>query len=163
MLHPVDVTFLSYGLRPLPPAPFGFSGLPFGSLGRSLLTFWEPFWHLGSTLGSHFSVSGALWEAILAPRNHPGGPWEKQDGREVANNRIFVDLGVILELVYGSFWEPTCFKTCCFVWLGSESFFIDFCFDISMSCLSNRGVRIQGIAKINCSWTSCLVKFGMGV
>ena len=31
-------------------------------LGASVLpslTFWEPFWHLGSSLGGHFGVSGA--------------------------------------------------------------------------------------------------------
>ena len=41
--------------------------------------------------------------AILAPRDHPGGPWEQQDGREVANNRIFVDFGVIWEPVFVRF------------------------------------------------------------
>ena len=40
---------------------------------------------------SYFSVSGALLEGILAPRDRPGGPWEQQDGREVANNRISGD------------------------------------------------------------------------
>ena len=56
--------------------------------------FGEPFWHLGSTLG-----------AILAPGDHPGGPWEQQDGHEVANNRIFVDFGMISGPVYVSFWN----------------------------------------------------------
>ena len=46
-------------------------------------------------MGDHFGVSGAPWEAILAPRDHPGGPWEQQDGHEVVNGRIFVDFGVI--------------------------------------------------------------------
>ena len=55
----------------------------------------EPFWHLGSTLGGHFGTSGAPWEAILAPRDHPEGPWEQQHGHEVANDRILVDFGVI--------------------------------------------------------------------
>ena len=64
-----------------------------------------PFWHLGSTLGSRFGVSGAPWEAILAPRDHPGGPWEQQDGHEVARHRILVDFGVIAGLVYVSFLE----------------------------------------------------------
>ena len=49
----------------------------------------EPFWH--------------PWEAILAPRDHPGRPWELQDGHEVANNRIFVDLGMISGHVSVSF------------------------------------------------------------
>ena len=84
--------------------------LPFGELGAFFLAFRDsifaprehlgrPFWHLGSTLGSHFGVSEAPWEAILAPRDHPGGPWEQQDGHEVANDRIFVDLGMISGLV----------------------------------------------------------------
>ena len=74
------------------------------------LTFWEPFWHLGSTLGSHFGVSGAPWEAILALRNHPGRPREQQDGHEVANARIFVDFLMISALVYVSFWGSKCVK-----------------------------------------------------
>ena len=46
-------------------------------------------------MGSHFGVSGAPWEAILVPWDHPGGPWEQQDGLDFANDRIFVDFGVI--------------------------------------------------------------------
>ena len=88
----------------MPPAPFGFSGLPFGSLGASFLTFLEPFWHLGTTFGGNFGISGAPWEAILAPWDHPGGPWEQQDGHEVVNDRILVDLGVIPGPVYVNFW-----------------------------------------------------------
>ena len=76
--------------------------MPFGKLGAFFLTFWDsifatrehlggPFWHLGSTLGSYFGVSGAPWEAIWYLETTPGGPWEQQDGHEVANNRIFVD------------------------------------------------------------------------
>ena len=36
----------------------------------------------------------------MALRDHPGGPWEQQDGHEVANNMIFVDFGVISGLVF---------------------------------------------------------------
>ena len=79
---------------------------PFGGLGASFLTFWESFWNLGSTLGSHFGISGARWEAILGPWDHPGGPWEQQDGHEVANNRILVDLGMISGLVNVCFSAP---------------------------------------------------------
>ena len=62
-------------------------------------------------MGSHFGVSVAPWEAILAPlRDHPGGPWEQQDGHEVANNRIFVDFGMISGLVHVGFPGPKCFK-----------------------------------------------------
>ena len=45
-------------------------------------------------MGTNFGTSGVPWEAILAPRDHPGGLWEQQDGLEVVNNRIFVDFGV---------------------------------------------------------------------
>ena len=76
-------------------APFGFAGSPFGGLGASFLTFWEPFWHLGITLGCNFGTSGAPWEAIFAPRDHLGEPWEQRDGNEVARHRIFVDFGMI--------------------------------------------------------------------
>ena len=76
---------------------------PFGGLGASFLTFWEPFCHLGSTLGSNFGTSGTPWDAVFAPRDHPGGSWEQQDGHELANNMIFVDLGVISGLVYVGF------------------------------------------------------------
>ena len=54
-------------------------------------------------MGGHFGISGAPWEAILALRDHPGGPWEQQDGHEVVNNKIFVDFGVISGRVYVSF------------------------------------------------------------
>ena len=71
-------------------------------LGRSAPSFCHfgiPFLQPGITLGDHFGTSGAPWvrhfgvseapwEAILAPRDHPGGPWEQQDGHEVANNRM---------------------------------------------------------------------------
>ena len=73
--------------------------MPFGRHDASFLTFWAPFWHLGTTLRHHFAFSGGPWEAILAPRDHPGGPWKQQDGHEIANNRTFVDLGVISGIV----------------------------------------------------------------
>ena len=83
-------------LRATPSAvPFGFAGSPFGGLCASFLTFLEPFWHLGITLGCSFGTSGAPWEAIFAPRDHLGEPWEQQDGNEVARHRIFVDFGMI--------------------------------------------------------------------
>ena len=65
-------------------------------------------WRLGSTLGRDFGISGAPWEAILASRDHPGGPWEQQDGHEVANNRILVDFGLISGPVYVGFWSSKC-------------------------------------------------------
>ena len=57
-----------------------------------LLTFWEsvfgPREHRGGTVGT----SGAPWDAILALRDHPGRPWEQQDGLEVVDNTIWLDL-----------------------------------------------------------------------
>ena len=81
---------------------FGILGLHFCTPGAPWGT---PFWHLGSALGSHFGVLEASWEAILAPRDHPGGPWEQQDGHghEVARHRILVALGVMSGLVYVGF------------------------------------------------------------
>ena len=95
--------------------------MSFGKLGAFFLTFRDSifatrehlggsFWHLGSTLGSYFGVSGAPWEAILAPRDHPGRPREQQDGHEVANDRFVVDLGMISGPVYVSFWGSKCVK-----------------------------------------------------
>ena len=88
--------------------------MPLGELGAFFLTFrgpvfaprehlGRPFWHLGSTLVSHFGVSEAPWDAILALRDHPGRPWEQQVRYEVENNGICVDLGVISGRVYVSF------------------------------------------------------------
>ena len=62
--------------------------LPFDILGAILAP--------RETLGCHFGISGAPWAVILAPQEHLGGTWEQQDGLEVVNNRIFVDLGMIL-------------------------------------------------------------------
>ena len=39
----------------------------------------------------------------MGPRNHPGGPWEQQDGLEVVIYRILFDFKVILGPVYISF------------------------------------------------------------
>ena len=92
--------------------------------GSSVPSFWHsgtPFWHLGSTLGCRFDTSRAPRDAILAPRNHPGGPWEQQDGPEVANNRIFFDFGMIWGPVYISFWKQKCFETCFLFKLVSRS------------------------------------------
>ena len=51
----------------------------------------------------HFGTSGTPWGVILAPRNKPGGPWEQQDGHEVARNRIFIDFEMILGPYFESF------------------------------------------------------------
>ena len=71
----------------------------------------ESFWCLGS--------------AILVPRDHPGGPWEQQDGHKVARHRIFVDLGVISGFVSVSFWASKSGKNRLIFRLVFKSFFID--------------------------------------
>ena len=58
-----------------------------------------PWCLLFDILEAFFGISGAQWEAILAPRDHQGGLWEQQDGHEVANNMILVDLGMISGLL----------------------------------------------------------------
>ena len=50
-------------------------------------------------MGGDFGSSGVPGDAILAPQDHSGGPWEQQDGYEVARHRILVDCGVILGFV----------------------------------------------------------------
>ena len=52
-----------------------------------------PFWLLGllfAGLGASFLT---LRGTILAPRDHPGGPWAQQHGFEVVVYRIFINLG----------------------------------------------------------------------
>ena len=58
----------------------------------------------------------------MAPRDHPGGPWEQQDGHEVARHRILVDSGVISGPVYVSFWSSKWFKNHVTFKLVSKSF-----------------------------------------
>ena len=64
--------------RPLPPAPFSSSQLPFGRLGASIL---------------------APWGTVLAPRKHLGGPWKQQDGHEVVRNKCSSILDSFLDLI----------------------------------------------------------------
>ena len=71
----------------------------------------------------YFDILGVPWEAILAPRDHPGGPWEQQDGHEVANDRILVEFGVTSGPVYVSFWDSKCVKNLFIFRLASRSFF----------------------------------------
>ena len=85
---------------------FGISGFHFripGAPWETILALrehlGEPFWHFGSTSGSHFGT----WD-------YAGGPWEQQEGHEVAHHRVFVDLGMISGLVYVGFSGPKCFK-----------------------------------------------------
>ena len=89
-------------------------------------------WRLDfNILGNNFGTSGAPWGAILAPRDHLGGPWEQQDGHEVVRSRIFIDFGVILEPVYRSFLNSGRSKLHFVSGLIPEGFFIDFCVEIS--------------------------------
>ena len=80
---------------------------PFWLLG---IAIWGAWCLLFEVLGAHSGTSGAPWGAISAPRDHPGEPWEQQDGFEVVENRIFIDLGMIWGFVYVSCWVSKCFK-----------------------------------------------------
>ena len=102
------IFILSYGLRPLPPAPFGSSDFHLGGLvgsNETLLAFGgcylgglePPIWYPGD----HFGTSGAPWGSILASRDHSGGPWERQDGHEGVRSGIFIDFG----LIWGSYFD----------------------------------------------------------
>ena len=48
--------------------------------------------------------------------------WEQQDRHEVANNMIFVDLGMISGLVSVSFWDSKCIMFFCMLRLVCRSF-----------------------------------------
>ena len=89
-------------------------------------------------LGGHFGTS-----------DHPGGPWEQQEGRGVANNRIFVDFGVISGLISVSFWGLKMFFFVLFrlvfqvIFLSiSDSIFR--CLGLQNSCF-----RLESIANID--------------
>ena len=61
---------------------------PLEPLGLAKAVIWEArCLHFG-TLGDYFGTSGAPWGTILAPRDRPGGPWERQDGHKVVRNRM---------------------------------------------------------------------------
>ena len=68
--------------------PFSSWRLPFGGLGASNLVPWGPFWHLGSTLGNHFGISGPPWRTLGAAGWTRGGP-------ERDFHRFWVDLGTL--------------------------------------------------------------------
>ena len=102
----------------------------------------ETIWTLREHLGSHFGTSGAPRDAIFAPRNDPGRPWEKQDGHEVANNRSLVELGVISGLVSVSFWSQNyVFLVICK--LVSKFFFSDFWLELS-TCGTSKSLCSHG-------------------
>ena len=62
----------------------------------------------------------------MAPQDHPGRPWEQQDGLEVLDNMILLDLRVILGRVYVSFWNSKYLKIHFVFGLASRSFFYRF-------------------------------------
>ena len=64
-------------------------------LSSSQLPFGVRCLHFG-TLQNHVGNSGASQGTILAPRDHPGRPYDQQDGREVVWNRFSIDSRVML-------------------------------------------------------------------
>ena len=58
------------------------------------------------TLEDHFGTSGTPWETILAPRDHPGGPWKHADGHEVVRNRFCMILKRFWDLILRVDWTP---------------------------------------------------------
>jgi hypothetical protein len=86
---------------------------------------------------------------LLASRDHPGGPWEQQDGVEVVNNnnKILFDLGMILGVVYVSFGVS-------FVYRFLNRNFDVWDFQIVV-------FRMEVMANVDLSRKSRLVNFGM--
>ena len=76
----LNMESICQGLRPLPPAPFGFSGLPFGGLGASILTFWQE---------DGFDM---VLERILFDFERTWEPWILVFCVQEARNSIFSDL-----------------------------------------------------------------------
>ena len=60
---------------------------------------------------------------MLAPRDHPGGPWQQQDGLEMVVYMLLFDFGVILGPVYISFLNSRNLKFDFVFGLVSRSFF----------------------------------------
>ena len=58
--------------------------------------------HFG-TLGDNFGTSVAPSGIILAPPDHPGIPWEQQNGFELVVYTILCEFGLILGLDFESF------------------------------------------------------------
>ena len=75
--------------------PFCLLGLPFRGLGASILTFWE------TIVAPREHPRGPF----LAFRDHGRGPWEQQDGLEMIFHRISFYFEVILGPAYISFFE----------------------------------------------------------
>ena len=111
--------YLSWGRRPLPPALFGSSGC--------LLGVWCRHFDIS---GNHFGTSGASY---LAPWDHPGRPWEQQDGLEMVVYRILFDWRVILRPVHIRFLSSRRLKFHFVSGLFTGHFVIDFWIEISTS------------------------------
>ena len=123
---------------------------PFRGLGASFLTFWEPFWHLGSTLEGHFGTSEAPWEVILTPRDHLGGPWEQQDGLEVVDNRIW---GLFMSV----FESQNSSKFLFLLGLSPDRFF----YRVLNQKFGVWEFQSVSVSNIVFSWKSFLMNFGM--
>ena len=83
------------------------------------ITIWEPgcilfeilgaYLHLRSTLGAIWAPQEHLGELFW---HHPGRrTWKQQDGFDVANKTIFVDVVMICGFVFISFWNSKCLKS----------------------------------------------------
>ena len=91
----------------------------------------------------------------MAAWDHPGGPWEQQKGFEVVFYRILLDFGVLLGPVYISFLISRKLNLHFVVGLVCGPFFL------SISESKYRGLRSEGIAKIDLSWKSFLMNSGV--
>ena len=87
----------------------------------------------------------------MATRDHPGRPWEQQDGLEVAIYGILVDFGVISGPVSVHFSNPKCFHVFFYA-----CFYVIFLAIVDLHFrhlrLQNHRFRIEGIAKSGFSW-----------
>ena len=118
----------------------------------------------------------------MAPRDHPGGPWEQQDGLEVVNNRFPVkcpeaswlrEVGFMVFPLKVRFWSD--FGSCLCHFVGTETarkiIFVSGLSAVYFSSISestfrrlalpNRGFRMEVIAAVDFSWKSFLMNFGM--
>ena len=80
----------------------------------------------------------------MAPRDHPGGPWQQQDGHEVVNDTILVDFGVTSGPDYVSFLGvQNAFNLVLFLGLCPGPSFIDFCLAFS-TFWTSKSVLLHG-------------------
>ena len=146
----------------------------FGSLGASFLTFWEPFWHPGSTWGSDLATSGAPWGAILAPREHLGRPFwylgttlEDHGSSRMDTKLQMTGFLSILEwfrdLFMSVFGVQNVLKIVFFLFLICFQVTCLSISNLNFRCLGlqNRCFRMEGIANIVCSWESFKIISGL--